>query len=432
MSAVQQALLGYGSSETPFTGAWVQSATTSASAYRTIVEGGSGDVWLSTLLSLGGEYVARVNSNGVMQWELLLPFDANYNSLRNWGGIGYSSADNSLLVGLTDNGSSRLVLIKIAANGSVTWQRQITQNGGSGIGAICDIVTDASGNIYICGQWAAPSAEAFVACLNPTATSFIWQRRWTSGTLNYFLSLASDSSGNIFTSGVLNGRGSLVKLNSTGVWQTGVQKSDTVGAGYMFARVSCDSSGNVYANTHSNGVSKYNNSLTHQWTAVANNSTANQVSSCVADASGNSYEVCGLNTGSTLIIKRDTNGAEKWRRQFDGYPGGVASTNATKKAVSLAGPNFIALPRVSSGANRLIRLPTNSTLPDGGWPNATYNDVTFTSPGATSTTAFTAASMAQPTSSTTVFNTPTTSSYMFDTPLNTSVTSTVVNIPFAL
>lgn len=432
MSAVQQALLGYGSSETPFTGAWVQSATFSAPQYSTIVDGGSGDVWLSTTLSLGGAYVARVNSNGVMQWELQTPFDANYSPLANWGGIGYSSSDNSLIVGLSDNASSRYVLIKIAENGSITWQRQFMQNGGSGVGSISDIVTDASGNIYICGQWVGSPVQAFVACLNPTATSFIWQRRWASGTSNYFLSLARDSSGNIFASGVLNARGSLVKLNSTGVWQTGVQKSDTVGAGYMFTRVSCDSSGNVYTNTHRNGVSKYNNSLTHQWTAVTNALTEDQVSSCVADASGNSYEVCGLNAGSTLIIKRDTSGAEKWRRQFNGYPGGIASSNGTKKAISLAGPNFIALPRISSGANRLIRLPTNSSQPDGGWPNATYNGVTFTSPGATSTTAFTAASMAQPTSSTTVFNAPTTSSYTFDTSLNTSVTSTVVNIPFTL
>lgn len=431
MSAVQQALLGYGSSATPFTGAWVQSATiTPTAGYKTIVEGGNGDVWLSTLLSLGGEYVTRVNSNGVTQWELRTPTDSGYNPLNNWGGIGYSSSDNSLIVGLSDNASSRYVLIKIAANGSITWQRQFTQNGGSGVGAIYDIVTDTSGNIYICGSWTSSSTAAFVACLNPTATSFTWQRRWTSGTTNHFFSLARDSSGNIFTCGVLNGRGSLVKLNSTGVWQAGVQKSDTVGAGYMFTRVSCDSSGNVYTNTHRNGVSKYNNSLTHQWTAVANNSTSNQVSSCVADANGNSYEVCGLSTGDTLIIKRDTSGAEKWRRQINASPGGVASSNTTKKAICLAGSNFIALP--TTGTVRCIRLPTNSGIGGGGWPNGTYNNITFTSPAATSTTAFTAASVAQPTSSTTVFNTPTTSSYTFDTPLNTSVTSTVVNIPFEL
>jgi hypothetical protein len=440
MSAVQQALLGYGSPATPFTGAWVQSATFSAPDYRAIVEGGNGDIWASTQSLSGAEYVTRVNSNGVAQWELRMPIEAvGSTPLSLWGAIGYSAVDDSLIVGMTNNNAGAYVLAKIAANGSITWQRQFTQNGGpaGASGDIKDIVVDSSGNIYICGMWIGSGAvEAFVACLNSTATSFTWQRRWASGTSNEFLALTRDGNGNIFASGYLNGRGSLVKLNSSGVWQAGVQKSDTISVGTIFSRVSCDSSGNVYTNTHRNGVSKYNNSLTHQWTSVANDSTTDTVSSCIADSSGNSYEVCGISGGGALIIKRAPSGAENWRRQINASPGGVNSVNTTKKAISLAGSNFMALPTTGSGTVRFIRLPTNSGTGGGGtggggWPNGTYNGITFTTPGATSTTGFTAASMTQPTSSTTVFNTPTTSTYTFG-PLNTGITSTVVNIPFEL
>lgn len=157
---------------------------------------------------------------------------------------------------------------------SITWERKLYVSGRDFYGEGVDV--DSSGNVYACGwgmDYPTYSNQHMVIAKYNSSGTIQWQRVYhKSGTNVYGISIAVDSSSNVYVSGVAGNDAILLKYNSSGAlqWQRALTPSGN--ASRSNAGCAVDSSGNVYltnritvsSNTHVL-IAKYNSSGTIQW-----------------------------------------------------------------------------------------------------------------------------------------------------------------------
>jgi len=218
------------------------------------------------------------------------------------------------------------------------------------------VATDSSGNVYVTGvtfgglDWntSAGANDLFVVKYNSSGTKE-WTKQLGSASSDFANGVATDSSGNVYVSGVtyggLDGNSNqdnsdlfVVKYNSSGTkqWtkQLGTEENDEARG------VATDSSGNVYVaggtyggldgNTNAGNtdlfVVKYNSSGTKQWTRQLGSSSRDSANGVATDSSGNVYvtgttywELDGNTSAGNadlFVVKYNSSGTKQWTNQL--------------------------------------------------------------------------------------------------------------------
>ncbi len=250
---------------------------------------------------------------------------------------------------------------------NLTWTKQLGSSLQMGLGSYetgydsgFGVTTDSLGNIYVTGSTYghldgntnSGGSDIFLVKYNSSGT-----KQWTKqlGTSSYDdgKGVTTDSSDNIYVTGVTNGRldgnkssGSadiiLVKYNSSGTkqWtkQLGTSSYD-IGNG-----VTTDSSGNIYVTGQTSGgldgntnfgsalgtadifLVKYNSSGTKQWTKQLGTSSSDWGTDVTTDSSDNIYATGVIEGGldgnkssgkyDVFLVKYNSSGTKQWTKQL--------------------------------------------------------------------------------------------------------------------
>jgi uncharacterized delta-60 repeat protein len=179
-----------------------------------------------------------------------------------WGGAGSdvaegvaSAADgSSYVVGITDsftrdpfgNPSPKIFIVKVAPNGSVTWQRIWNGTTIRGLGRP-DVAVSADGSVYVTGITADNGNDAVLLKFDTNGT-LLWERAWGGAASDEGLAVATASDGSVYIAGTATSFGPsssglfVVKFDSAGnlVWQR-------ISDGAQGNAVAVASDGSVYA-----------------------------------------------------------------------------------------------------------------------------------------------------------------------------------------
>jgi uncharacterized delta-60 repeat protein len=304
--------------------------------------------------------LVKYNSAGVIEWQRTLGSASSEQGF----GVAVDSSNNVYVTGPINGegaGGSDALIAKYDGSGTLQWQRVF---GGAETEQNYGVRTDSSNNVYIVGYTpqGAGGIDALIAKYNSSGT-FQWQRILGLTSFDRFLSIAIDTSDNLYALGFTYSTGAggndflLAKYNSSGTiqWQRvlGGTGSDN---GYS---VATDSSGNVYAfgYTGSTGagsndflIAKYNSSGTIQWQRVLGGTGSDIGRSVAVDSSDNLY-LLGY-TGSTgegaadfLIAKYNSSGTIQWQRVL----GGAGSDEGHSIALDSSDNVYVFGPTFSTG-----------------------------------------------------------------------------------
>jgi len=168
-------------------------------------------------------FIAKYNSSGVIQWQRTLG-----GSTQDTGSsVAVDSSDNVYVFGRSEfagAGSFDFLLAKYDSSGSLQWQVVL---GGSSSEDGNAITIDASGNVYVAGDTQSEGQggrEFFIAKYNSSGV-IQWQRIIGGSSFDYAYGIATDSSGNVYATGVTESQGQgsrellFVKYNSSGTLQ---------------------------------------------------------------------------------------------------------------------------------------------------------------------------------------------------------------------
>jgi hypothetical protein len=290
----------------------------------------------SNLTSAGGNdvFVSKLDSSGALVWAKGFggaSFDLGYSIAVDSSGNVYTTGYFNDTVdfdpgagtsNLTSAGSSDVFVSKLDSSGALVWAKSF--GGASGdIGR--DIAVDSSGNIYTTGYFngtvdfdpgagtsnltSAGGNDVFVSKLDSSG-ALVWAKSFGGASSDLGISIAVDSSGNIYTTGYFNGTADfdpgagtsnltsaggndvfVSKLDSSGnlVWAKGFGGASN-DLGYYIA---VDSSGNVYTTGYFEGTVDFDPGA----------GTSNLTS-----AGGN----------DVFVSKLDSSGALVWAKSFGG------------------------------------------------------------------------------------------------------------------
>ena len=228
------------------------------------------------------------------------------------------------------------------------------------------VAVDSSGNVYISGYTYGDLAgtnkgeyDAWVAKYNSSG-KLQWKQQLGSSGNDYSLGVTTDSSGNVYISGLTGGalagtnKGNtdawLAKYNSSGTLQWKQQLGSSL-TDYSFG-VATDSSGNVYISGWTTGalagkykggldawVAKYNSSGKLQWTKQLGTSENDDSYGVATDSSGNVYisgstdgALAGTNKGGfddAWVAKYNSSGKLLWKQQLGTSSGDKSQGIAT-------------------------------------------------------------------------------------------------------
>jgi uncharacterized membrane protein YqhA len=308
---------------------------------------------VANLTSVGGldSFVLKLNSSGAFVWAksfggveneygLSIAVDSNGNVYTT--GDFYNTVDfdpSAGVTNLTSVGSNDVFVSKLNSSGALVWAKSV---GGGSFDAGKSINVDSAGNVYTTGYFAgisdfdpdvvgvtnltsAGEADVFVSKLDSTG-NFVWAKSFGGISNDLGYSIAVDSSGNVYTTGVFSGTADfnpgaeVTNLISVGATANFVSKLDSTGA-FAWAKsfsgdavgisIAVDSSGIVYTTGYFVGtvdfdtdagvtnlasvgpvdifVSKLNSSGAYVWAKSFGGSLNGVGRSIAVDSSGNVY-----------------------------------------------------------------------------------------------------------------------------------------------
>ena len=203
---------------------------------------------------------------------------------------------NGGLDGNTNAGNTDLFVVKYNSSGTKQWTRQL---GSSSRDSANGVATDSSGNVYVTGMTNggldgcknAGIEDLFVVKYNSSGTKQ-WTNQLGSSSRDSANNVATDSSGNIYVTG-------------TTYWEL---------------------DGNTSAGKADLFVVKYNSSGTWQWTNQLGTWDTDFANGVATDSSGNVY-VAGDTTGrldgntsagsnDLFVVKYNSSGTKQWTKQL--------------------------------------------------------------------------------------------------------------------
>ena len=246
-------------------------------------------------------------------------------------GTTLDASGNRFVVGTTGSPLAGFIA-KLDTDGALLWQRTLAL---AAYTMLSDAVTDASGNVYVCGSGRASGSinYGYVAKYNASGV-LQWQRKLSGAKSINFRKLAIDASGDVFAVGDYSDTkvtALLVKYSSGGSiqWQRIVSHaSNSLSAANG---LSIDSSGDLYFATQ-----QVITASSDTWGLVVKCSSSGVVSQVIArridaysnpmygtavDGSGNVYACGGTWTPSVVkpfLAKYNSGGTLQWMRYLSG------------------------------------------------------------------------------------------------------------------
>ena len=266
------------------------------------------------------------------------------------------------------------------------------------------VATDSSGNVYVAGgtnggldgNTNAGNTDLFVVKYNSSGTKQ-WTRQLGSSSRDSANGVATDSSGNVYVTGMTNGGLDgcknagiedlfVVKYNSSGTkqWTNQLGSSsrdsaddvatDSTGNIYVTGTTYSELDGNTSAGKADLFVVKYNSSGTHQWTKQLGTDRYDEARGVATDSSGNvyvtGYTEGGLDGNTNLgkadlfVVKYNSSGTKQWANQLGTWDTDFANGVATDSSgnVYVTGSTYRSLDGNTSAGNAdLIVVKYNSS-----------------------------------------------------------------------
>lgn len=320
----------------------------------------------------------KFNSKGEQQWQKTTMLDSIGKDI-NVNGMCLDSSGNIFITGVCGAGGDvgAMFITKYDSSGTFQWSYSLNFNNGSSIyDYSSSIVSDSSGNVYMCGtQIGGTTSNLVLAKYNGSGT-YQWQKIMIGSGSDVGNGVALDSSGNIYTAGLTTSYNSntcalIIKYNSSSsvLWQKVVYWSSY---SISFNDIIIDKTDNIYCcGTYNNGsiptmlLIKYNTDGVIQWQRqLGNNNEQGQKLSL--DSDGNIYVNGYVSFGSYygfLIAKYNSSGIIQWQRTLSagsghnmfGYGINIDATGTMHLVGTVAksggGGNSILLTLPSNGSN---------------------------------------------------------------------------------
>lgn len=252
--------------------------------------------------SEGNVFLRKYNANGKEVWTRQFAgsnfYDMNSVALDPKGNIYVAGSTYDTLPGQESPGAHDAFIRKYDPNGKELWTRQFGSTDSDGANSVA---TDSKGNVYVSGvadgvlpdQESMGSADAFVKKYDPNGKE-LWTRQFGTRDVDSAESVAADAQGNIYVAGRVRGRQALPGQKSFGKLDAFVRKYDANG-----------------------------NEL---WTDQFGAGNPTSAYAVVLDTKGNIY-VAGsaegvlpsqksFGEGGAFIRKYDATGKELWTQQF--------------------------------------------------------------------------------------------------------------------
>ncbi len=285
----------------------------------------------------------KYNSSGTEQW--LNTYNSPFNRSDYGYCVGVDSSGDIFIIGSTEDSlfNSDIIIIKYSANGILQF-KSTYNSGGTFNDQPIAMKIDKYNNLYITGTCGGSTGVDYLTIKFNSAGNVQWVQRYngTGNASDYPISIALDSSGNVYVTGVSIGIGSTsdyatLKYSSTGQ-QLWVQRYDDPFNSIDRARsIAVGNSGNVYVtgeSVYTAGLDyttiKYNSSGVEQWVTRYNGLGNNNdiAYNLVIDDFENVYV-----TGASLIMPNGTNynnvtvkynssGVQQWIQSYNGPANG--------------------------------------------------------------------------------------------------------------
>jgi hypothetical protein len=273
---------------------------------------------------------------------------------KTWGGsqndtghvLALDSLGNMFVVGTTSSfgprspGSSAILILKYAADGTLLWQRTWSNSSEDGRG----IAVDSAGSVYVTGiayfTNSSNSHQAGLLFKLDSAGNLQWQKVWSKGTYTNGNAVAVDSANNVYVAGITDSFAfccndfTLMKFDSNGnlVWQHtwGGGGSETA------TGLAIDSSGNIYVSGYTDAFEatggrgfqlallKFSSSGNLLFERIYGGSLNEFGTGVALDSAGNVY-VTGFGQSAgiagsfdVLVLKFDSTGALLAQRSWGG------------------------------------------------------------------------------------------------------------------
>ena len=305
---------------------YLAASTNSGSSYSyDAAADSSGNIYISGTTNDGGTeytYIAKYDSTFTNVWKRKLNTDNNDITTK----IALDSSSNVYIAASTKVGGLRRgVVAKYNSSGTIQWQRLLSP--ATQQLWLNNIAVDSSGNVHAIGLHTdnGGQASAFLVKYNSSGT-IQWQRDWTASSGSQGISVAVDSSGNVYAGGYGNygvtNIADLIKFNSSGTKQWHRTLSNT--ATTIINDLACDATdvylaGQTFAADYRAFTAKYNSSGTIQWQrSLDGGASTDYYYGIGIDSSGNSYCVGRMFQTNSLgyIAKYNTSGTIQFQRSF--------------------------------------------------------------------------------------------------------------------
>ena len=238
--------------------------------------------------------------------------------------VAVDSTGNAVVTGATGN---QAFVRQYDSAGNLAWSQLISSSGNA---SFRSATTDSLGNSYVAGSATGdafgPSAGGndVIVAKYDSLGNIVWSRQYGTGTNDFASDIAVDSLGNSLVTRLSNNfqSSALTKLDTSGniTWTIPVES--------LAISVAADTSNNIFVAGGAGGggyLTKYNSAGTFQWRQSINTLAYDAVTGVAVDSSGNLY-VAGHTDGNdfgpnngfsdAFVIKYDPAGSMLWSHQF--------------------------------------------------------------------------------------------------------------------
>jgi uncharacterized delta-60 repeat protein len=354
---------------------WQRAVSNGAGLFgKDIAVASSGNVYVAVSANGAGGMpdfvITKYSSSGTLTWIRRLYSNSAFDNVR---GITTDSSENVYVAGSSDaSGDSQFFIAKYDSSGTLQWQRRF--------GTACsgfDVDVDSSGNIYVAGQitGTGPAQANMLLVKYDSAGDPVWQRILGSGYTEECRSVTVDSANNICITGQTYSPGTdspkivTAKYDSSGtlLWQEGLDGALTE----YGSSISTDSSNNVYVSGVANNavaIVKYNSSGVLQWQRKLSSTGTENAPAVAIDSTGNVCIATGTYVSSpvqALVAKLPPDGTLTGTYGAFTY----ATTTYTAAATTLSDST----PSLSSAAGALTADTPSYTEPTAAFVATVIN-----------------------------------------------------------
>lgn len=354
----------------------------------------------STITSTGtyNSYVAKYNSNGVVQWVKKINNDSQISTLD----IALDAGANVYVTGVfydkavfdsinVTSAGNNIFVAKYNSAGTIQWVKNENVNNDT---YVRSIAVDNNGNSYITGQFY-NTATFGTTAVTSTGSSDIFLAKYNSGGLFQWVKkaggnsndqghkIAVDGNENVYIIGIIDGLATFETISISGSYHIFLAKYDANGniqwaektdwdTGLPYSEIAVDSNGNSYI-THAGGirVAKYNSNGILQW-SKENLEAMGSCTGVSCDAAGNAYisgwfydtltlgETSVTSSGSDdmYVAKLNSSGNFQWVKKAGGaYVERTYGNTATSNGIVYVTGQFFGL----------ATFGTTTLTPLGNW-----------------------------------------------------------------